>query len=197
MLYGSMFSTSTLRFLRYFSSILYGCLAPVEGRSSIMTTTGPFEVSGTAAGVSVEGPIASVSARFKVVGGAGFADDVAAICEGCAGTVSVVWGTVISAGLVVVVTSAEFCAVVFVAAGAAPDGGNVLISTGLDDSSSWGFSDRAPVAACCGLLCAAVDSWFAPTEAMAADVSSSHDVSGDSDWRVPSEWVAQVSSVYE
>lgn len=31
-------------------------------------TTGPLEVSGFAAGTSVEGPIASVSARVRVVG---------------------------------------------------------------------------------------------------------------------------------
>jgi len=82
MLYGSMFSTLILRFLRYFSSILYGCLAPLV-RSSMMTSTGPLVLSGFEAGVSVEGPMASVSARFKAVGGAGFADD-----EGAAGAFS-------------------------------------------------------------------------------------------------------------
>lgn len=55
-----------------------------------MTNTGPLELSGTAAGVSVEGPIASVSARVRLVGGAGFADVAAAACELCAGIVSVV-----------------------------------------------------------------------------------------------------------
>jgi hypothetical protein len=99
-----------------------------------MTTTGPFEVSGTAAGVSVEGPIASVSARFKLVGGAGFAVDVAVDCVFDAGIVSEVCGTTISAGPAV--AASEACAVVFVAAGATLDGGNVLISTGLDDNSS-------------------------------------------------------------
>ena len=151
-----MSSTTTLRFLRYLSSILYGCLAPVEGSSSIMTTTGPFELSGFAAGVSVEGPIASVSARLRFVGGAGFVGDVAAICELVAGIVSEVCGTSISAGPVVVVVS-EACAVLLVGADAAPDGGNVFISTGLDDNSSWAFSARDPAIACCGLLCAAVD----------------------------------------
>ena len=48
-----------------------------------MTSTGPLVLSGFEAGVSVEGPMASVSARFKAVGGAGFADD-----EGAAGAFS-------------------------------------------------------------------------------------------------------------
>jgi hypothetical protein len=193
MLYGSMSATSTPRFLRYFSSILYGCLAPVDGRSSIITTTGPFEASGTAAGVSVEGPMASVSARFKAVGGAGFADDATAVCDGCAVIDSFVWGTVISAGAAEVLVSVEAGAAVVVDAGTASDGGNVLISTGLDDNSSAVFSDRAPTAACCGLLCAAVGGWVAPVEAMTADFSCSHDASSDNDWRVRSERVVLVS----
>lgn len=82
MLYGSMSSTATLRFLRYFSSILYGCRAPVVS-SSMITTTGPFELSGFAAGVSVDGPIASVSLRFRSTGGAGFAGAGGAVV-GCA-----------------------------------------------------------------------------------------------------------------
>ena len=61
MLYGSIASTLTFRFFKYLSSILYGCLAPLV-RSNVITTTGPLEVSGFAASVSVEGPIASVSA---------------------------------------------------------------------------------------------------------------------------------------
>lgn len=40
-------------------------------RSNVITTTGPLEVSGFAAGVSVEGPIASVSAQVKVAGAEG------------------------------------------------------------------------------------------------------------------------------
>lgn len=39
----------------------------------MMTSTGPFALSGAAAGVSVDGPMASVSARLRLVGGAGFA----------------------------------------------------------------------------------------------------------------------------
>jgi hypothetical protein len=138
--------------------------------------------------------MASVSARFNVVGGTGFVD-VAVVCEGCAGIVSVVCGTATAAGLVEVVVASEACAVLFVAAGAATAGGSVLISTGLDDSSSCTFSVRDPTAACCGLLCAAVDGWSAPTEAMVADISPSHDVSGDSDGKMRGEKVTRVWSV--
>lgn len=70
MLYGSIASTLTFRFFKYLSSILYGCLAPLV-RSNVITTTGPLEVSGFAAGVSVEGPIASVSAQVRVAGAEG------------------------------------------------------------------------------------------------------------------------------
>jgi hypothetical protein len=132
-----------------------------------MTTTGPFELSGTAAGVSVEGPMASVSARFS---GAGIVAAVAAACELCAGVVSGVCGAAISLGPVVV--GSEGCAAVFAAAGATLDGGSVFISTGLDDSSSGGFSGRDPAVACCALLCAGVDGWFAPAEAMATGLVS-------------------------
>lgn len=48
-----------------------------------MTTTGPFELSGFAAGVSVEGPIASVSLRLRSTRGAGFEGDEGA-AVGCA-----------------------------------------------------------------------------------------------------------------
>lgn len=82
--------------------------------------------------------------------------------------------------MVVVVVVSGACAVVFAASDAAPDGGSVLISTGLDDSSSWVFSLRTPCAACCGLLSAGVDGWFAPAEAMAAGGGLFCDVSGDS-----------------
>lgn len=88
MLYGSMASIATLRFFKYLSSILYGCLAPVV-RSSIITNTGPFELSGAAAGVSVEGPMASVSERFRLAGVAGFADDDGAGCVFSEGLTSV------------------------------------------------------------------------------------------------------------
>ena len=43
----------------------------------MITTTGPFELSGLAAGVSVEGPIASVSLRLRSTGGTGLEDDAA------------------------------------------------------------------------------------------------------------------------
>jgi hypothetical protein len=191
MLYGSISSTVTSRFLRYFSSILYGCLAPVEGSSNIITTTGPFDVSGIAAGVSVEGPIASVSARVRLVGGAGFAVAMASVCVLEAGIVSEVCGTAISAGLEA--TANERCAVVFTTAGAAPDGGSVRSSTGLDDSSSWVFSARDPAIACCGLLWAAVDA----VEAMAAGLGPSYDVSGDSDCEALSEWTARGVVMHE
>jgi hypothetical protein len=53
-----MASTVTLRFFKYRSSILYGCLAP-EASSSVITTAGPVDVSTFAVGPSVEGPMAS------------------------------------------------------------------------------------------------------------------------------------------
>lgn len=154
-----------------------------------MTTTGPFELSGTAAGVSVEGPIASVSERFKLVGGAGLSDDMMGACALGAGIVSEVCGTVISTGAMVVVVVLEGCAVMLVAAGVTPDDGNVLISTGLDDSSSWvlSLSVRDPTIGCCGLPCAAVCGWSAPVEAMLAVFLPSNSVSGDNECNVPSE----------
>lgn len=39
--------------------------------SSVITTTGPLEVSGFMAGVSVDGPIASLSARLRAGAGVG------------------------------------------------------------------------------------------------------------------------------
>lgn len=81
----------------------------------------------------------------------------------------------------------------FPASGAASDGGRVFISTGLDDKSCWALSDRATCAACCGLLCAAVEGWFAPAEAMTANVSSTRDVSGDSDCEEVCGWFARGS----
>lgn len=135
-----------------------------------MTTTGPLELSGTAAGVSVEGPMASVSARFN---GTGSVAAVATACELCAGMVSEVCGTTISLGpAAAVVVGAEGCAAVFAGAGATLDDGNVFISTGLDDRSSEEASVRDPAAACCGLLCAGVDGWCAPGEAMATGLVS-------------------------
>jgi hypothetical protein len=48
----------------------------------MMTTTGPLELSGFAAGVSVDGPIASVSLRLRSTGGAGFAVAASVGAEG-------------------------------------------------------------------------------------------------------------------
>src|SRR5689334_22180768 len=80
MLYGFISSTCMLRFFRYFSSILYGCLAP-DIRRSIITNVGPLLLSGFAAGPSVEGPrAASVSVRFSSLRAGGAVDDAA----GCA-----------------------------------------------------------------------------------------------------------------
>jgi hypothetical protein len=73
------------------------------------------------------------------------------------GVISEVCGIDNTAGAVVVVS--ESCAVECAVAGAAPEDGNVLISTGLDDRASCAFSVRDPEGACCGLLCAAVDGW--------------------------------------
>lgn len=99
-----------------------------------MTSTGPFVLSGAAAGVSVEGPMASVSARLRLEGGAGFTNDEGAgsvLSEGLVsvegGVESVVWA---------VVGVSDSCAVVFADAGVAAEAGSVLISTGLDDSAS-------------------------------------------------------------
>ena len=132
MLYGSIASTVTLRFFKYFSSILYGCLAPVV-RSSIITSTGPFELSGAAAGVSVEGPMASVSARFRLVGGAGFTgDDAGSVLS--EGLISVADGVEKSVWTVMGVS--DGCAVGIADAGVAADAWRVRISTGLDDSAS-------------------------------------------------------------
>lgn len=135
MLYGSMASTVTLRFFRYFSSILYGCRAPVVS-NSMMTTTGPFELSGFAAGVSVEGPIASVSLRLRSAGAAGFAEAdgaasgcvLVACCAACGCGVDVC----VDAGGGVSAVGAS----VVVAAGSEDDAGNVFISTGLEERAS-------------------------------------------------------------
>ena len=60
MLIGLLPSTVTLRFRRYFSSSLYGCLAPVLLKSKVMNRTGPSisDSLGTGVGLSVAGPIA-------------------------------------------------------------------------------------------------------------------------------------------
>lgn len=149
-----MFSTLMLRFFRYFSSILYGCLAPLV-RSSIITSTGPLVLSGFAAGVSVDGPIASVSARFNAAGGAGFADGEAATGAFSEALVSTAGGVEVAIGAVAGVSAT--CVPVFAEAGTTPDAWRVLISTGLDDRP-WSLllCGRDPAPACCGVLCGAV-----------------------------------------
>lgn len=133
MLNGSIPSTCTLRFFRYFSSILYGCLAPVV-RRSIITSVGPLLLSGIAAGPSVEGPrAASVSVRFSSLRTGGAADDDTAGCALSDGLVSpmlvnstgAIWG------------APESVAVEVVGAGAPVGDWSVFISTALDDSVSW------------------------------------------------------------
>ncbi len=58
---GLLSGTLTFLFFRYFSSILYGCLAPV-GKSNVITSVGPVESASLGIGVgwSDEGPIAGV-----------------------------------------------------------------------------------------------------------------------------------------
>jgi len=115
-----------------------------------MTSTGPLVLSGFAAGVSVEGPIASVSARVKAAGGGGFADD-----EGAAGAFSE--ALVSMAGVAVVAIAAWVGAsAVFAGAAPAPEAWRVLISTGLDDRASLLLWDCDDEAAGCGVLCGAV-----------------------------------------
>lgn len=171
-LYGSIASTLTLRFLRYFSSILYGCRAPVVS-SNVITTTGPFELSGFVAGVSDEGPIASVSERVRSVGGVGFNDadgDIDSVgigvdskgCTSCGCDVC----SCADGGFAAL---SDVCAVGSVdgSVGAVAEAGNVLISTGLDDNSPCPLPGLEPV--CCGALCAGVvvDGGSAIEEAMA------------------------------
>ena len=62
MLSGFMPSTVTLRFRRYRSSILKGCLAPV-GKSRVIMTAGPEDGSCCIDGASMAGPIASLPFR--------------------------------------------------------------------------------------------------------------------------------------
>ena len=56
---GLLSATSTFLFFRYFSSILYGCLAPV-GNSNVITSVGPVESLSLVVGVgwSEAGPMA-------------------------------------------------------------------------------------------------------------------------------------------
>lgn len=69
MLSGFMLSTVTLRFRKYRSSILKGCLAPV-GKSRVIMRAGPEAGSGCTEGASIAGPIASLSFR-KSLGATG------------------------------------------------------------------------------------------------------------------------------
>jgi hypothetical protein len=154
MLYGSMFSTLTFRFFRYFSSILYGCLALLV-RSSIITSTGPFVLSGFAAGVSVDGPMASVSARFKAGGGASFAGDEEApgASSGVLGSTSCAVGAAIGAAA----GASVVCVGVSAGAGPAPDASKVLISTELAGRGSLLLCGRDTEAVGCGVFCGAVE----------------------------------------
>lgn len=161
MLYGSIDSTATFRFLRYFSSILYGCRAPVVS-SNMMTRTGPLVLSGLAAGVSVDGPIASVSARVNSAGGAALAEVDGAIWAISVDSGSTVEWLVVSIGSV----SAGFDGIASAGAAAAA-GGSGLSSTGVDDKASWLLGGCADVGAGCGVLAAAVATGWSVDEAMA------------------------------
>lgn len=134
MLYGSISSTVTLRFLRYFSSILYGCLAPVV-RSNMITTVGPLVLSGFAAGPSVEGPsAASVSVRFSSLRPGATANDAAAGCVLSADGLrspTLVKSTGASCG------APDSLVVVFAVLGAPVGDCSVFISTALEDSVLW------------------------------------------------------------
>jgi hypothetical protein len=84
MLNGSFFpadvvpGTFTFRFVRYFSSILYGCRAP-EVSSNVMTRTGPASLATT--GVSIaSGPIA-IESSLVITGGEAGAELVAGVVE--------------------------------------------------------------------------------------------------------------------
>ena len=57
----------TFLLFKYFSSILYGCRAPVV-RSRVISTAGPGEGSETTMGLSESGPIAVESWRARLVG---------------------------------------------------------------------------------------------------------------------------------
>jgi hypothetical protein len=152
-----------LRFFRYRSSILYGCRAPVVS-NSIITTTGPLVGSGLIVGVSVEGPIASDSARVRVAGGVNTsafagAADTGAICVLC----SCVWADVSSTDAGSAVASGAACVVVFVVDGgsAADVAGNVLSSTGLVDKAAFSLLVGRELAGCgaLGVTIVPVEGW--------------------------------------
>lgn len=115
-----------------------------------MTTTGPLEVSGLAAGVSVEGPMASVSLRVRSVGGVllevvavSVAVSIVSGCGTCWVCPSVAMVSVVCAG----VSDA--------AVGSEADAGNVFISTGLVEVGAWELFGREVDCAGCGGLVAA------------------------------------------
>lgn len=124
-----------------------------------MTSTGPLVLSGLAAGVSVEGPMASVSARFKSAGGAAFAGDEGAAGASSGALDSAVWvaGVAIAAGAGA--GAAVVCAVVSAgaAAGAWGEASRVLISTGLVARASLLLCGRDAEPAWCGVVCGAVE----------------------------------------
>jgi hypothetical protein len=62
--------TLTPRFIKYFSSILYGCRAPVEERSNVIITTGPEALVAVGVGVVSAAPIATESTLVLRAGGA-------------------------------------------------------------------------------------------------------------------------------
>jgi hypothetical protein len=171
-----MASTVMLRFFRYRSSILYGCRAPVVSNSMI-TTTGPLVGSGLIVGVSVEGPIASDSARVRVAGGASSstftgAADTGAICVLC----SCVWEDGSSLDGVSTAASGSSCVVVFVLDGgsAADVAGNVLNSTGLVDKAAFPLLVGRELAGCgaLGVTTVPVEGWWDAGVAMAGSESS-------------------------
>jgi hypothetical protein len=98
-----------------------------------MTTTGPLEWSGVAAGVSVEGPMASVSLRLRFVGGDGFEAAAAGVVlsSGCACDMEMSTGT--GPGFSV-------AGAVGFAVASGEDTGSVLISIGLVESASSGVA---------------------------------------------------------
>lgn len=104
--------------------------------------------------------MASVSARFKAEGGAGFA-----LGEAVAGASSEVLDSTLGGVGVAIgaVAGAASVAVVFVSAGAgqAPDASRVFISTALVERGSLLLCGRDPEPACCGVLCGAVGAWSA------------------------------------
>ena len=156
-----------------------------------MTSTGPLVLSGFEAGVSVEGPMASVSARFKAVGGAGFADE-----EGAAGAFSGAMASTAGGADVAIAACAGASAVwVAVFAGAAPatEAWRVLISTGLEDRASlllWGRDDEA---AGCGVLCGPVGGCSA-VDAMVGRLSVAMQSGKRASCERPNEWLTRTQA---